>query len=431
MKRLLFWLIVAGLLGWGGTWGYTQLRQRWNPAPASLYRTMPVSRGDITSIVSSSGTVQPVQSVQIGSFVSGPIQKVCVDFNTRVKAGDVLAEVDPRTYKANVEREEAGLAHAKAEVDRVRAMLDQALRNEKRVMNLRAARKTFISESEVDQATADRKSWEAQLKLGESAVRQCDASLSSARTNLEFTVIKSPVDGIVIDRKVDPGQTLASQFQTPVMFVVSPDLEKKVYVHASVDEADIGLIRDADKRKQPVLFTVDAYPNDVFTGTIAQIRFNPTTVQNVVTYVVVVQSPNRELKLLPGTTASVAFQIDKRTGILRIPNAALRFSPKPEEVRPEDRALLETDTEGDTKQTTKSKSAVIADRIASVAQRSASKRRVWVLEGTLLSAVEVQTGLSDTSYTEMVSGPLREGQRLVIGTRSATAAAAGPASSSH
>jgi HlyD family secretion protein len=154
-------------------------------------------------------------------------------------------------------------------------------------------------------------------------------------------------------------------------------------------------------------------------------------VQNVVTYTVVVQSPNTELKLLPGMTASLAFQIEKRTGILRTPNAALRFSPKADEVRPEDRALLETDAEADAKQTVKSKSAVIAARIASAAQRSASKKRVWMLQGSLLAAVEIQTGVSDTSYTELASGPLGEGQQLVIGTRSATAAAANPPPPSH
>jgi HlyD family secretion protein len=344
-----------------------------------------------------------------------------VDFNTRVKKGDLLAEVDPRTYKANVAREEAGLAHCKADVERIRAMLEQAIRNEERVLKLRAKKKTFISESEVDQATADRKSWAAQLKLAEAAVQQSEASLASARTNLEFTVIKSPVDGMVLDRKVDPGQTLASQFQTPVMFVVSPDLEEKIYVYASVDEADIGQIREAQQRHEPVKFTVDAYPNDVFAGQIFQVRLNPTTVQNVVTYTVVVESPNQELKLLPGMTASLAFQIEKRAARLRIPNAALRFVPKADEVRLEDRKLLDKDDEAEAARSSKAKSAPVASRIAAAADGSTLKKRVWVLDGELLKAIEVTAGANDTSYTELVSGPLREGQELITARRSGTA----------
>jgi HlyD family secretion protein len=417
MKRLLFWLIVVALLGAGGMWGYFRLRARWRVPPADRYRVLRVTRGDITSIVTSSGTVQPVQSVQIGSFVSGPIQRIYVDFNSRIKKGDLLAEVDPRTYKAAVAREEAGLAYKKADVERVRAMLEQSLRNEERVLKLRAKKKTFISDSEVDQATAERKSWQAQLKLGEAAVREAEATLASARTNLEFTVIKSPVDGIVVDRKVDPGQTLASQFQTPVMFVVSPDLEKKIYVYASVDEADMGSIRTAERSKQPVRFTVDAYPNDVFEGRVFQVRLNPTTVQNVVTYTVVVESPNTDLKLLPGMTASLAFQIEKRSNVLRVPNAALRFQPKPADVRPADRPLLEKTADAEAEPAVRSKSAVIASRIASAVEHTGTKRRLWVLRGELLEAVEVTTGLSDTGSTELVSGKLSEGQELVTGTR--------------
>ena len=161
-----------------------------------------------------------------------------------------------------------------------------------------------------------------------------------AETNLTYTTIRSPVDGVVIDRKVDAGQTVAAQFQTPVLFVVAPDLEKKVYVYASVDEADIGLIRDAQIARQPVIFTVDAYPKDTFQGKIFQVRLNPTTIQNVVTYTVVVESPNPQLKLLPGMTANLIFQIEIHASVPTIPNAALRFYPRPDQVRQSDRAIL-------------------------------------------------------------------------------------------
>jgi HlyD family secretion protein len=174
-----------------------------------------------------------------------------------------------------------------------------------------------------------------------------------------------------------------------------------------------------------VQFTVDAYPADVFTGTIHQVRLNPTTVQNVVTYTVVVESPNVQLKLLPGMTANLAFQIEKRAGILRIPNAALRYVPKPDEVRVEDRALLDTDA--DAKAASSSKSATIAARIATATEHAAAKRRVWVLQGDLLAAREVVTGLSDNSSTELLSGPLQDAQDLVTGTRSTTAGSPPPA----
>ena len=379
MKRFLFWLVVLAVLT-SVPFGYLHLKRVWQGDPSSLYRTMPISRGDIQLVVTSTGTIQPVQSVQVGSFVSGPIQKVFVDFNSRVKEGDLLAQVDPRTYKASVEREEAALAHTKADLERVKVLLEQAARDEKRALKLREVKKTFISATEVDKYTADRKALEAQVKLAEAAVLQSEASLASARTNLEFTAIKSPVEVLIIDRKVDSGQTLASQFQTPVLFVVAPNLEEKIYVYASVDEADIGLIREAERRKQPVKFTVDAYPDDTFEGAIAQVRLNPTTVQNVVTYTVVVESPNRELKLLPGMTANLSFQVEQHTGVLRIPNPALRFQPRPEQVHPKDRTIVEglwEEKPNDLSQTS-------ASDESSESSRFRSRRHVWVLDGQLL-----------------------------------------------
>jgi HlyD family secretion protein len=415
MKRLFFWLVVVGVLA-ALPLGYLRLHGAWRGDPASAYRTAAVSRGDIQLEVTSTGTIQPVQSVQVGAFVSGPIQKVYVDFNSRIKKGDVLAEIDPRTYNAAVAREEASLAHTQADLERVKVLLEQAVRDEQRALKLREAKKTFISETEVDQYTADRKSLEAQVKVAQAAVRQAEASLASARTNLEFTVVKSPVDGLVTDRKVDTGQTVASQFQTPVMFVVAPNLEERIYVHASVDEADIGLIRQAEQRKQPVKFTVDAYPDDTFEGTIAQVRLNPTTVQNVVTYTVVVESPNQEMKLLPGMTANLSFQIEQHTGVLRVPNAALRFHPRSEQVRKEDRKIVEGLWEEDPKEEPKEAESPASEKNTE-SSRFRSRRHVWVLEGELLRAIEVVAGLSDTSFTELLSGDLEQGQELVTGLK--------------
>ncbi len=424
MKRLLLWSVVLAVLA-SVPFGYFRLRDAWRGDPRSLYQTMPVSRGDIQLVVTSTGTIQPVQSVQVGSFVSGPIQTVFVDFNSRVKKDDLLAQVDPRTYKANVAREEAALAHTQADLERVKVLLEQAVRDEKRALKLRETKKTFISETEVDQYTAERKSLEAQVRLAEAAVLQSEASLASARTNLEFTAIKSPVDGLVIDRKVDSGQTVASQFQTPVLFVVAPNLDEKVYVYASVDEADIGLIREAEHRKQPVKFTVDAYPDDTFEGTIAQVRLNPTTVQNVVTYTVVVESPNSELKLLPGMTANLSFQIEQHTNVLRVPNAALRFHPRSEQVHPKDRNIVEGLWEEKSDEHAK-QSPSVASEEGVHSKRFRSRRHVWVLDGELLSAVEAVVGLSDTKYTELLSDSLRENQEVVTGLKTVDGSVASP-----
>ncbi|MGD0897639.1 MAG: efflux RND transporter periplasmic adaptor subunit [Thermoguttaceae bacterium] len=408
MKRLLIWLTAGGAIAGAGAAGFHHYAAFWSRGAGAAYRTAAVRRGDITAVVHSTGTVQPVLSVQIGAFVSGPIEKVFVDFNAKVKKDQVLAQVDPRTYKWAVAHEEASLAHSRADLARVQALLQQAVRTERR--SLRLQEKKAIAEADVDQAVTDRKSLEAQVKLAEAAILECEANVATAKTNLEFTDIKSPVDGIVTDRKVDPGQTVAAQFQTPVLFLVAPDLEKKVYVYASVDEADIGLIRQAQSGNQPVNFTVEAYPKDVFTGSIAQVRLNPATTQNVVTYTVVVESANSALKLLPGMTASLAFQIEKHAGVLKIPNAALRLRPKAEDVVPSDRAILDSDDDDE---------APAADPGPAAAGRN--RRYVWVVRDDLLAAVEVKTGLNDKRSTELLSGDLAEGQEVAVGARSAVA----------
>jgi HlyD family secretion protein len=454
MKRLIIIVIclvvVGGVVALGSAGIWAKLHQ----PPSALYKTAVVNRGEIKTIVNSSGTVQPVQSVQIGSFVSGPIQKVYVDFNARVKADQILAEVDPRTYKANLAREEASLAARLADKGRVEVLLEQSNKNEQRALKLRQLQEkkkeeegkehTYISEFEIDQVVYERKSLEKQVELAEASVAEARASLESAKTNLEFTTIKTPVDGIVTSRKVDEGQTLASQFQTPVMFEVAYKLDEMVYVYASVDEADIGMIRDAAQRKQPVLFTVDAYPNDIFEGKILEqavrqggapsaegdkaagniiqgIRFNPTTVQNVVTYTVVVESSNCDLKLLPGMTANLRFQIERRENALRIPNAALRYRPKADQVRPEDRPILErlaqeteANAQGEGSTTKKIKELPSKDK-------TPSKKHVWIVDGDFLAAIEVVAGLNDNTYTELVSGALGEGQEVVTGLRTSTA----------
>ncbi|MGO9111540.1 MAG: efflux RND transporter periplasmic adaptor subunit [Thermoguttaceae bacterium] len=419
MKQFLFWSLVLAGLAAAGAVGYQHYSA--SRSASGQFRTKAVHRGDVTLVVNSTGTVQPVLSVQVGAFVSGPIKEVCVDFNDKVKKDQTLAQIDPRTYIAAEAHESAGLAHAKADLTRVEALLEHAIRFEQR--NIRLKKKGAIAENDYEQSITDRKSLEAQIELCKAAILQSEADLTTAHTNFEFTKIKSPVDGIVIDRKVDPGQTMAAQFQTPVMFIVAPDLEKKVYVYASVDEADVGLIRDAQKHGQTVTFSVDAYPEDNFVGHIFQVRLNPTTVSNVVTYTVVVEAANADLKLLPGMTANLVFQIEKRISVLTLPNAALRFHPKPEQVRKSDLAIVEGRLEDEANN---GGSADTGEKKDSTAAHGRKPTYVWVMDGNQLAAVEVVIGLTGKSGTEIVSGDLAEGQEVVTGTQNAVTKSSNP-----
>jgi HlyD family secretion protein len=413
MKSLLrLGLIGVALVGAVAA-AYAPLAGYWRMRNQPQYRTAEVSRGEVMAVVNSTGTVKPVLTVQVGSFVSGPILELSVDFNDRVKKGAVMARIDPLIYKSNVARDEAVFATREADVFRAAALLQLAKNDERRSIALRATNKDFISDAEMDQFKFNRMSLEAQLKVAEATVKQAKGSLDNSMANLGYTEIVSPVDGIVIDRKIQPGQTIAAQFQTPELFTIAPEMEKKMHVFASVDEADIGLIRDAQLRKQPVRFTVDAYPDDLFEGEIEQVRISSTTTQNVVTYPVVVAAPNPELKLLPGMTASLSFLINRKTDVLRISNAALRFYPDIKQVRAEDQQLL--DGSLDSTEGTAPGERTLSAMEKAEAGKSRNRRHVWVEDHGLLKAVEVITGISDSKNTEVVSADLKEGDPLVTG----------------
>jgi HlyD family secretion protein len=348
-------------------------------------------------------------------------------YNQEVHQGELLAEIDPRVYKAAVARDQASLNTRLAEVERVEALLAQAQADKRRALRLKAMEETyrvqtgreevkFISDAELDQIEANRASLEAQLKIALATVEQARGSLENSIVNLGYTKITSPVDGVVIDRKIDEGQTLAAQFQTPELFVIAPNMRERMHVIASVDEADIGRIREAERGHRPVDFTVDAYPNDLFRGKIFQVRMNPTTVQNVVTYPVVVEVANPDLKLLPGMTANLSFETDRREDIIRIPNAALRFYPQIEQVHPDDKELIEgvyDEMDENEEESTSSVGQPAAERID--ANKERNKRHVWVVDGDYLRAIEVVTGVSDYKWTELISGDLEEDQELVTG----------------
>jgi HlyD family secretion protein len=412
---------VVLALGAAAAASYSPLTKYWKERHRIQYQEDELTKGRIVFEVNSTGTVQPVLSVHVGSFVSGPILELHVEFNQQVKKGELLAKIDQKLYDSTVKQNQAALNTREADVDRVKALLQQAVNDERRAVALRTNNKDFVSDTEMDQFRCNRLSLEAQLKLGVAAVKQAEATLENSKVNLEYTNILAPVDGIVIDRKIDPGQTLAAQFQTPELFIIAPDMKKEMYVMASVDEADIGLLRQAMESKQPVHFAVDAYPDDLFEGKIAQIRMNFTTTQNVVTYPVVVSAPNPDMKLMPGMTANISFQIKEKTGVLRIANAALRFFPKPEQVRPEDRPLLEGAGPRQDKDKETTEPAPGARDKAAVNRRR-NHRHVWVVDGEFLRPVAIVTGINDAKYTEVVSGDLAPGAKVVTGIRTAAEA---------
>ena len=416
IKLTVVLLILAGI----GAAAYKPTIQYLAKRNKILWRTATVEQGDILSVVNSTGTVKPKLRVVIGSFVSGPIKELFCGFNQEIKVGDLLATIDPTLYQANVSRDEASLASREADVFRVKAQLQQAINDEKRAIALRMEDETFIAQAEMDKFRFTRLSLDAQLKVADTAVAQAKATLENSQANLNYTKILSPVDGIVIERKIDPGQTVAAQFQTPELFIVAPDMRKEMHIHASVDEADIGWIKLAKQKKYPVTFTVDAYPEKLFNGTILEIRLAATTTQNVVTYPVVVSAANPDLDLLPSMTASLSFQVDHRDDVVKIPNSALRFYPNAKQVRPADIPILEgqaqanpNDEQGEAQQSEKSLSAQERAQL----RKDRHRRHVWVAEGDLLRAVEVTTGLSDSQFTEMVTGKLQKGDMLVTGVQ--------------
>jgi HlyD family secretion protein len=411
MRRWLIRLLILGVLvgaaAAGAVPAWTWLRQR----AAPKYVTAAVTRGLVETVVNSTGTVKPVRTVSVGAFTSGPIAEVYVDFNSSVKKDQILAVIDPKLLKATVERDKAAIDSQKADLERVEALLQQARNNEKRGVQLQAINKDYLSDTDMDTFKFTVKSLEAQRKLSLASIEQAKANLKNSEDNLGYTRILSPEDGVVIERKVDPGQTVAASFQTPELFTIALEIDQHMHIYASVDEADIGQIHAAKERDKPVKFTVDAYPGDLFEGEIDQIRMNSTTTQNVVTYPVIIKAPNAGRKLMPGMTANISFQVEAKENVLRVPVAALRYAPLAALVRPEDRHYL------DAAPADKPEANLIHSAIEKAEQaRNRQHRIVWVQEGPLLKAVPVTLGLVDNRFAELVDGGLAENQVLVTGT---------------
>src|SRR5262245_7319320 len=315
-------LVVVVVLALAAAGGYAYYRYKQKPTPPTITSAR-VTRGDLAETVGATGTLQAVTTVQVGTQVSGNIQELNADFNSLVRKGQVLARLDPSLIQSQIEQARANLIRAEADLERLRVALEDARTKLVRAREL--SQKKLIAQTELEAAEVAVRSSEAQLRSQQAAVTQSQASLKQNEVNLAHTVIESPIDGLVISRNVDVGQTVAASMSAPTLFVLAADLTK-MQVLASLDESDVGRIRPG----QTVRFRVDAFPTEEFVGNVTQVRLQPTTVQNVVTYQTVIDVPNPELKLKPGMTANVNIEIARRDNIIRVPNTALRFRPTPE-----------------------------------------------------------------------------------------------------
>jgi len=312
-------VIIAVILAAIAAGGYGYYRDTQKPVPPTI-NTARVTRGDLAETVGATGQLQAVTTVQVGTQVSGTLLELNADFNSLVRKGQVLARLDPSLFQTQIEQARANLVRAEADMERLRVGLDDSRTKLNRARELSA--KKLIAQIEVEAAEVAVRSAEAQLRSQAAGVAQSQASLRQNQVNLQHTVIEAPIDGLVISRNVDVGQTVAASMSAPTLFLLAADLTK-MQVLASLDESDVGRIRPG----QAVRFRVDAYPTDEFLGTVTQVRLQPTTVQNVVTYQTVIDVPNPDLRLKPGMTATVNIEIARRTNVMRVPNTALRFRP--------------------------------------------------------------------------------------------------------
>jgi HlyD family secretion protein len=372
---------------------------------AATYRTDAVTRGPVSEIVNATGDVSAIVTVNVGSQVSGIIDKLNVDFNSLVKKGDLLATLDPRLFQAQLEKAEAQLESAKANVEKAQAAYDDSVRIAARIANLRAT--GLVAQADVDTALATRDGNKAALSAAKAAVLQAKADRDMAATNLAFTRITSPIDGIVVSRNVDVGQTVAAAFQAPTLFLIANDLTK-MQILANIDEADVGKVHEGLAAK----FTVDAYPGETFTGVISQVRQAPNTIQNVVTYQGVISAPNPDRKLRQGMTASVTITTAHKDDVLRVPNAALRW--KPEEAPVASDAAPGAARAATPPQARNPSAAARGAREPGAQQGPGRPGRVYKLVNGQPAPVMIRVGLSDGQRTEVLEG-LSEGDQVITG----------------
>lgn len=393
-------LILATLTGAAGWYFYGQADRR---SPEERYRLSTIESGRLSQTVSANGTLNPVTLVNVGTQVSGRVKTLYVDFNDHVEKDQVLAELDDSLLAAQARQSEASLISAGASLDLARA-------NESRMRTLFA--QEYVSRQELDQSVQALKSAQAQLRL-------VQAQFDKDKANLGYTVIRSPVSGVVVDRQVDVGQTVAASFQTPTLFKIAQDLSK-MQIDSAFAEADVGSIRVG----QPVRFNVDAFPDRSFQGEVKQIRLNPTTTSNVVTYNVVVSVDNPEQILLPGMTAYVNIAVAKREDVLLVPNAALRYRPaeKTDEAKPAAASAPGGVLSGMTPRMAPPQPSG-GQRNGNRRESTSSKGTVHVLRDGQVIPVSIELGITDNRNTEVTGGELKAGDRVIIGENAAGAAA--------
>jgi HlyD family secretion protein len=395
--KFLFWCLVLAALGGGA---YVWLNR--DTTASVSYETQPVEKGNLVVTVSATGTLEPIKTVEVGIEVSGTVKTVEVDYNDRVEVGQVLAEIDTSKLAAQALQSEAALESARAKLLQAQASVKEAELQMARLDEIKELSDGKMpSKFEYDAQKAALARAHAEEAGAKAAVSQAQATVDANRSDLDKAVVHSPVNGIVLERSVEPGQTVAAQFQSPVLFTLAEDLTQ-MELQADVDEADVGKVKEG----QDATFTVDAYPNRVFPAKITQVRFGSETVEGVVTYKTILSVDNAELQLRPGMTATAQIVVDKREAVVLVPNVALRFSPPVEEEKQE------------------SGGGMLLSKIMphpprpSAAPRAANNvnnkaQEVWVLRGGKMTAVSITKGLSDGKMTEVVTGELEPGMELI------------------
>lgn len=393
MKSRIILIVVlsVAVLGAGGFFYFSS-----GSSAEVMYGTEKVTRGDIQVVVTATGTLSADTTVEVGTQVSGTISKLYVDWNSRVKKGQIIALIDPTFLASAVQDAQASLEKAKAQTD--------------------DSKRTYLREKDLlSKGLAAQADYDAAITTYESNVaaqKSAQSQLDRAIINLKYATITAPIDGVVISRAVDIGQTVAASFSTPTLFTIANDLTK-MQVQAAVDEADIGRVQNGED----VLFTVDAYPEQTFHGTVTQIRLMPVTVQNVITYTVIIDVPNPDMKLMPGMTATITILVTKRENVLKIPTIAFRFQPLPDQID------VRRDSTGAPEDTAKA-----AERRSQYAQMQGGgapgqtfrpPTRLWVLgKNKKLTPIYIRTGIADGTFTEIVRGKVEEGQEVVVGVMS-------------
>jgi HlyD family secretion protein len=396
--RLVTFVVLTVVLAAGGVYYYRAHHAPQAPAPL----TAAVTRGDVIAKVDATGTLAPVTTVQVGSQMSGTIKALRADYNSHVKKGQVIAELDPSLFQTQVEQARSTLVKVQADADRAKVGLDDAISKARRAQEL--SDQKLISRNDLETAQSTAAQAQAAVKSAQAMVTQARAAVNQNQVNLGHTIITAPIDGIVISRSVDVGQTVAASMQAPTLFVIAQDLAH-MQVSASIDESDIGRIAAG----QPVTFRVDAYPARTFHGTVSQVRLEPKTEQNVVSYTTMIDVPNEDLKLKPGMTANVTVETAANQDVLKVPNAALRFRPAAQTGS----GIRDSGSAGS------QGSGFVGSQVRGTSGRLDGEERtfgrVFVLRDSQFVPARVRTGVTDGTMTAIVDGDLKEGDQVVTG----------------